>query len=117
MEIINMKNENFNISNNLAQNSTSNNSKRHEKTSKYPSKPNAKKVTLEHVEQINHVDTANKPTENDEDMIYCICRRRSSDDDENEEEDIMIECDVCKDWLHARYSQILLEIIKFLKKM
>ncbi len=106
-----MKKENFNISNDSTKISTTNNSKRDEKLSKYNSKSNAKKVTLEHVERLNYAETTNDKTENDDDMVYCICRRRSSEDEENEVEDIMIECDVCKDWLHARY--VLLFILDY----
>jgi len=116
MEIINMKNEKFNISNDLVQNANTNGSKGHDKTSKYSSKSNAKKATLDQVERLNHIETGSKQTENDDDMVYCICRRRSSEDEENEVEDIMIECDVCKDWLHARYFLFIFICKLFCKK-
>ncbi len=60
-----------------------------------------------------HVDTKPKVVERtsdsvkqnaiqDDQDIFCICRRKSSDEDD----DMMIECDVCKDWLHFKCINI-----------
>ena len=45
--------------------------------------------------------TNEKSQETDETReVFCICRR-SSDEDEGDD-DMMIECEVCKDWLHGK---------------
>jgi hypothetical protein len=40
-----------------------------------------------------------KGDEAEDKELFCICRRSSDEDDDD---DMMIECDVCNDWLHGR---------------
>ena len=40
-----------------------------------------------------------KEDEAEDKELFCICRRSSDEDDDD---DMMIECDVCNDWLHGR---------------
>jgi hypothetical protein len=43
-------------------------------------------------------DVANTPVSDDA-KPNCICNRTA---DEYDEDDLMIECDICKDWFHAQ---------------
>ena len=46
----------------------------------------------------NDTTTNGYQFENSAEQTFCICKRNVSD----EEDDMMIECDICKDWLHFK---------------
>lgn len=54
-------------------------------------------------DDVNMFVSTNYDEEDDSEKIFCICRRKNSD---SEDDDMMIECDICKDWLHFKCVNI-----------
>jgi hypothetical protein len=52
-----------------------------------------------HVQPLHDVTYVAKEDDDQNKELFCICRRSSDEDDDD---DMMIECDVCNDWLHGR---------------